>query len=116
MNEERQAQLRGHIRGGLLVSFLLHASVFLPFVFITIVLARREAAQRPDEVDVEWKSVSESDLPDDLPRVDETKPDPRQKKRPKKESPLAAAQPDKKPEPEPEVPPPEPKKETPPTP
>ncbi len=71
MDSERQASLRGHLGRGALFSALLHASVLLPFGVLAFIFGEQEAAQRAEEVDVSFQPASATDLPADLPKLED---------------------------------------------
>jgi hypothetical protein len=139
MPPAKETRLQGHLGRGALLSLFLHAQLLVPLLIVISIYAAREAAERPEEVDVAFRDVSNDELPADLPPVDDVPPPPRatperpdqprrppEKKLKDKLKPPAAKLAEKKPEPtpkskpEPEVPippmPPMPKEEPPPVP
>ena len=104
---------RGHLARGLLLSFFLHANVIAPIVIATWVLARREEAQKAEEVDVAFEDVKPEELPHDLPPLDND-PLPEPSARDKAKTRVQAEPPKKPTEEKPPVPTPEKKPESPP--
>lgn len=101
-------RLRGHIGRGLLLSLLLHSSAVLPLIAAAVILGGREAAERENEVGLEMQEVSEDELPDGLPSIDDADDVVPEPKRRAAKTPVVAER-----QPEPETPP-EPTPETPP--
>lgn len=69
-----RGRLHGHLRRGLAASLLVHLNVLGPLIVATFLLAAREEAQKPDEVDVAFENVTPEELPADLPALDDTPP------------------------------------------
>jgi hypothetical protein len=128
MQQRKSKRARGHLGRGALFSLLLHAHVLVPLTIAAIVLGRREAAQRAEEVDVAFDEAAPEELPPGLPPLEPpratpepppARTPPEKKKKPKLAPPdKRMAQTPPKPEPELVVPPmpPMPKEEPPPPP
>ena len=69
-----QARAGGHIGRGALVALVLHLNLVGPLVVAAFIYGAREAAQRAEEVDVGFESVPDSQLPEELPPLDDTPP------------------------------------------
>ena len=88
---------------GALTSLFIHVGILFPFATIAFLLAAREEAQKPDEVELSFEEVNPADLPQDLPPID---PEPTPKQAPKvklavREQPLPEKPPEQPPEQEP---------------
>ncbi|MEA2699489.1 MAG: hypothetical protein QOI66_3760 [Myxococcales bacterium] len=74
---KRRPHLRGQLGRGALLALLGHGLLLAPLVVLTLVNAAREEAQRAEEVDVAFQSVSPDELPADLPPIEDlTQPPP----------------------------------------
>lgn len=102
-DDERAARLGGHLGRGVLLSFLLHGSILCPVLVLAIVLGKRQAALRDDEIEVRFEPTSTAELPDDAPALE--RPPPARKPNPAQRPPELARIEER--EPEPELPPPE---------
>ena len=86
---------------------LLHLQILIPLLVVIFSRARREEAEKAEEVDVGFENVPAEQLPAELPPLDDTPP-PQGKVTPEKVADLKKPpEPEKKP-PEPEPPPPPP--------
>ena len=87
-----------------MAAVLLHLQILVPLLIVVFTRAKREEAERAEEVDVGFEDVPAEQLPPELPPLDETPP-PRGKVPPRTK---VAEQKQKQKPPEPEKKPPEP--------
>lgn len=122
--DSRADNLRGKPLLGLLLSVVLHTSFIVPLCIFAFILGRAAETERlaekaldDDAVDMDWETVTQDELPTDLPPI-EDKPPPRiAKAKPTlEEKPLAAPEAEVAEEKPPEEKPPEEKPPAPPPP
>jgi len=122
--DSRADNLRGKPLLGLLLSVVLHTSFIVPLCIFAFILGRAAETERlaekaldDDAVDMDWETVTQDELPTDLPPI-EDKPPPRiAKAKPNlEEKPLAAPEAEVAEEKPPEEKPPEEKPPAPPPP
>jgi TonB family protein len=87
---------------------MIHSGLLFPLITLAFVLGAQEEKEREEQVEMSFNDVDPTTLPEDLPPIDPSKPEP------KKKEPLAMkveppVQPEPKPPDEPEPPKPEPK-------
>ena len=111
----KELRPRGHLGRGTVAAVLLHLQILLPLLIVVFTRARREEAEKAEEVDVGFENVPAEQLPAELPPLDDTPP-PQGKVAPTKVAEQKKPpEPEKKPEEQPPPPPP-PKPQPPPPP
>jgi TonB family protein len=93
---------------GFFTSLLIHSGLLFPLITLAFVLGAKEEAERAEQVEMSFNEVDPTTLPEDLPPIDPSKPEP---PRPKKEALALKAEPPVQPEPKPQDEPPPPKPE-----
>ena len=68
-----------HLGRGFFTSLLIHSGLLFPLITLAFVLGAQEEKEREEQVEMSFNDVDPTTLPEDLPPIDPSKPEPKKK-------------------------------------